>query len=46
MKMLAICSSPRKGGTFKVLNSIKDEFPDIDYANLFYYARILHPGAA
>ena len=31
MKILAICGSPRKGGTFKVLNSIKDEFPDIDY---------------
>ena len=31
MKILAICGSPRKGGTFKVLNSIKEEFPDIDY---------------
>ena len=31
MKILAICGSPRKGDTFSVLNSIKEEFPDIDY---------------
>ena len=31
MKILTICGSPRKGGTFKVLNSIKEEFPDINY---------------
>ncbi len=31
MKILAICGSPRKGGTFKVLNSIEKEFPDVDY---------------
>ena len=31
MKILAICGSPRKGGTFKVLNSMKEKFPDIDY---------------
>ena len=31
MKILAICGSPRKGETFKVLNSIKEEYPDIDY---------------
>ena len=31
MKLLAICGSPRKGGTYKVLNSMKDKFPDIDY---------------
>ena len=31
MKILAICGSQRKGGTFKVLNSTKEEFPDIDY---------------
>ncbi len=31
MKILAICGSPRKGETFKVLNSIKEEHPDIDY---------------
>ncbi len=31
MKILAICGSPRKGGTFRVLNSIKEEFPNIDY---------------
>ena len=31
MKILTICGSPRKGETFKVLNSIKEEYPDIDY---------------
>lgn len=31
MKILAICGSQRKGGTFKVLNSMKEKFPDIDY---------------
>ena len=31
MKILAICGSPRKGETFKILNSIKEEYPDIDY---------------
>ena len=31
MKILAICGSPRKGGTSRVLNSIKEKFPDIDY---------------
>jgi len=31
MKILAICGSPRKGGTYKVLNSIKERYPDIDY---------------
>ena len=31
MKIIAICGSPRKGNTFSVLNSIKEEFPDIDY---------------
>ena len=31
MKILAICGSPRKGNTFSVLNSIREEFPDIDY---------------
>ena len=31
MKILSICSSPKKGGTFKALNSIKEEFPDIDF---------------
>ena len=31
MKILAICGSQRKGNTFSVLNSIKEEFPDIDY---------------
>ena len=31
MKLLAICGSPRKGGTYKLLNSMKEKFPDIDY---------------
>lgn len=31
MKLLAICGSPRKGGTYKILNSMKDKFPDVDY---------------
>jgi multimeric flavodoxin WrbA len=31
MKVLAICGSPRKGGTFKVLNSIKEKYPEIDF---------------
>ena len=31
MKILAICGSTRKGGTFKVLNAMKEKFPDIDY---------------
>ena len=31
MKILAICGSPRKGETFKVLDSIKEKYPDIDY---------------
>jgi len=30
MKILAICGSPRKGNTYKVLNSIKENYPDID----------------
>ena len=31
MKILAICGSPRKGETFKVLDAMKENFPDIDY---------------
>ena len=31
MKILAICGSPRKGNTFSVLNSIKENYPDIDF---------------
>jgi multimeric flavodoxin WrbA len=31
MKILAICGSPRKGGTYKILNLIKDKYTDIDY---------------
>lgn len=31
MKILAICGSPRKGNTLSVLNTIEENFPDIDF---------------
>jgi multimeric flavodoxin WrbA len=31
MKILAICGSPRKGNTYAALNSIRDNYPDIDF---------------
>jgi len=31
MKILAICGSPRKGNTYSALNSIKENYPDIDF---------------
>ena len=31
MKILAICGSPRKGQTYKILNSINEKYPNIDY---------------
>lgn len=31
MKILAICGSPRKGNCYSVLNSIKENYPDIDF---------------
>ena len=31
MKILAICGSPHKGNTYSVLNSIQEDYPDIDY---------------
>ena len=31
MKILAICGSPRKGNTYSALNSIKENYPNIDY---------------
>ena len=31
MKILAICGSPHKGNTYSVLNTIKEDYPDIDY---------------
>jgi multimeric flavodoxin WrbA len=31
MKILAICGSPKKGNTYSVLNSIKENCPDIDF---------------
>ena len=31
MKILAICGSPRRGNTYSALNSIKENYPHIDY---------------
>ena len=31
MKILAICGSPRKGNTYSALNTISENFPDIDF---------------
>ena len=31
MKILAICGSPRKGNTYSALNSIKENYPEIDF---------------
>ena len=31
MKVLAICGSPKKGNTYSVLNSIKENYPAIDF---------------
>jgi len=31
MKILAICGSPHKGNSYSVLNSIKDNYPSIDF---------------
>ena len=31
MKILAICGSPRKGNSYKALNEIREEFPQIDF---------------
>jgi len=31
MKILSICGSPRKGNTYSALNSIKENYPHIDY---------------
>jgi len=31
MKIVAICRSPRKGNTYSVLNSINENFPDLDF---------------
>jgi multimeric flavodoxin WrbA len=31
MKILAICGSPHKGNCYSVLNSIKENYPEIDY---------------
>jgi multimeric flavodoxin WrbA len=31
MKILAICGSPRKGNSYSVLNSIKENYTDIDF---------------
>ena len=31
MKILAICGSPKKGNCYSILNSIQENYPDIDY---------------
>ena len=31
MKIIAICGSPHKGNTYSVLNTIQEDYPDIDY---------------
>jgi len=31
MKILAICGSPHRGNCYSVLNTIKEDYPDIDY---------------
>lgn len=31
MKILAICGSPRKGNTYSALNSIKENYPEIEF---------------
>ena len=31
MKIVAICGSPRKGNTFRVLDTIKENFPAVDF---------------
>lgn len=31
MKILAICGSPRKGNTYSALNSLKENYPDLDF---------------
>jgi multimeric flavodoxin WrbA len=31
MKILAICGSPRKGNTYSALNTIRENFPEIDF---------------
>jgi len=34
MKIVAICGSPRKGNTYKVFDTIKENFPEIDFKTL------------
>ena len=31
VKIVAICGSPRKGGTFKLLKAMEEKFPQVDY---------------
>ena len=31
MKILAICGSPHRGNCYSVLNTIKEDYPNIDY---------------
>jgi len=43
MKILAICGSPHRGNCYSVLNSIKENYPDIDYKLLMLSEVNLEP---
>ena len=43
MKILAICGSPHRGNTYSVLNTIPDDYPDIDYKLLPLHEVNLQP---
>lgn len=43
MKVLAICSSPHRGNTYLVLNTIKEDYPTIDYKILMLSEVNLEP---
>ena len=43
MKILAICGSPHRGNTYSILNSIQEEYPDIDYKLLMLNEVNLQP---
>ena len=43
MKILAICGSAKKGNTYSVLNTIKEEYPDIDFKILMLKDANLKP---
>ena len=43
MKILAICGSPHRGNTYSVLNTIKENYPTIDYKLLMLNEVNLEP---